>query len=185
MASLSWRSINYRCDKQRNSHEKGIRKISSGSRNVFRCRFCISSTKDITVTANVDAALDMTQTDNSALPKAVEMQYLPGQGLQSYQLMTKIWSNDVTKDVKMQLVSPAQLVQSLDASKIVPLTVSWGDEEIKADAATTFSAVKIFASDAITNGSLAKNLMFAQTTKGVLETGIYRGVVSIYLSQDI
>ncbi len=35
------------------------------------------------------------------------------------------------------------------------------------------------------NGSLAKNLMFAQTTKGVLETGIYRGVVSIYLSQDI
>lgn len=38
--------------------------------------------------------------------------------------MTKIWSNDVTKDVKMQLVSPAQLVQSLDASKIVPLTVT-------------------------------------------------------------
>ncbi|WP_100034936.1 CS1 type fimbrial major subunit [Escherichia coli] len=88
--------------------------------------------KDITVTANVDAALDMTQTDNTALPKAVEMQYLPGQGLQSYQLMTKI-----------------------------------------------------FASDALTNGSLAKNLMFAQITKGVLETGIYRGVVSIYLSQDI
>ena len=88
--------------------------------------------KDITVTANVDAALDMTQTDNTALPKAVEMQYLPGQGLQSYQLMTKIWSNDVTKDVKMQLVSPAQLVQSLDASKIVPLTVTWGGEEIKA-----------------------------------------------------
>lgn len=28
--------------------------------------------KDITVTANVDAALDMTQTDNTALPKAVE-----------------------------------------------------------------------------------------------------------------
>ncbi|EFV8701654.1 CS1 type fimbrial major subunit, partial [Shigella sonnei] len=46
-------------------------------------------------------------------------------------------------------------------------------------------ATKIFASDALTNGSLAKNLMFAQTTKGVLETGIYRGVVSIYLSQDI
>lgn len=82
--------------------------------------------KDITVTANVDAALDMTQTDNTALPKAVEMQYLPGQGLQSYQLMTKIWSNDVTKDVKMQLVSPAQLVQSTDASKIVPLTVTLG-----------------------------------------------------------
>ena len=78
-----------------------------------------------------------------------------------------------------------QLVQSLDASKIVPLTVTWGGEEIKADAATTFTATKIFASDALTNGSLAKNLMFAQTTKGVLETGIYRGVVSIYLSQDI
>ena len=71
--------------------------------------------KDITVTANVDAALDMTQTDNTALPKAVEMQYLPGQGLQSYQLMTKIWSNDVTKNVKMQLVSPVTAL-----SKIAP-----------------------------------------------------------------
>ncbi len=70
--------------------------------------------------------------------------------------MTKIWSNDVTKDVKMQLVSPAQLVQSLDASKIVPLTVTWGGEEIKADAATTFTATKIFASDALTNGSLGE-----------------------------
>lgn len=99
--------------------------------------------------------------------------------------MTKIWSNDVTKDIKMQLVSPAQLVHNLDGSKTVPLTVTWGGTEIKSDAATTFEATKIFASDALTNGSLAKNLMFAQTTKGVLETGIYRGVVSIYLSQDI
>lgn len=73
----------------------------------------------------------MTQTDNTALPKAVEMQYLPGQGLQSYQLMTKIWSNDVTKDVKMQLVSPAQLVQSTDASKIVPLTVTRAVKKLK------------------------------------------------------
>lgn len=100
MASLNWRFINYHCNKRRNSNEKGICKISSGRSDVFCCRLRISSTKDITVTANVDAALDMTQTDNTALPKAVEMQYLPGQGLQSYQLMTKIWSNDVTKDVK-------------------------------------------------------------------------------------
>lgn len=141
--------------------------------------------KDITVTASVDAALDMTQSDNSALPKAVEMQYLPGQGLQSYQLMTKIWSNDVTTDVKMQLVSPAQLVDNLDASKVVPLTVTWGGTAITADAATTLEATKIFASDAATNGSVAKNLMFAQTTKGTLATGNYSGVVSIYLSQDI
>ncbi len=101
MASLNWRSINYHCNKRRNSNEKGICKISSGRSDVFCCRLRIGSTKDITVTANVDAALDMTQTDNTALPKAVEMQYLPGQGLQSYQLMTKIWSNDVTKDVKI------------------------------------------------------------------------------------
>lgn len=85
----------------------------------------------------------------------------------------------------MQLVSPAQLVQSVDASKIVPLTVTWGGEVIAADAATTFTATEIFASDAVTNGSLAKPLMFSQTTKGILETGIYRGVVSIYLSQAI
>ncbi|MGC0194685.1 fimbrial protein, partial [Klebsiella pneumoniae] len=30
-----------------------------------------------------------------------------------------------------------------------------------------------------------KPLMFSQATKGVLETGIYRGVVSIYLSQAL
>ena len=141
--------------------------------------------KDITVTANVDAALDMTQTDNTALPKAVEMQYLPGQGLQSYQLMTKIWSKRRYQRCKNAVSFPGATGSKLDASKIVPLTVTWGGEEIKADAATTFTATKIFASDALTNGSLAKNLMFAQTTKGVLETGIYRGVVSIYLSQDI
>ena len=82
------------------------------------------------------------------------------------------------------MISYQELVRTFP-SKIVPLTVTWGGEEIKADAATTFTATKIFASDALTNGSLAKNLMFAQTTKGVLETGIYRGVVSIYLSQDI
>lgn len=185
MASLNWRSINYHCNKRRNSNEKVFAKSLLVAAMFSVAGSALAVQKDITVTANVDAALDMTQTDNTALPKAVEMQYLPGQGLQSYQLMTKIWSNDVTKDVKMQLVSPAQLVQSTDASKIVPLTVTWGGEEIKADAATTFTATKIFASDALTNGSLAKNLMFAQTTKGVLETGIYRGVVSIYLSQDI
>ncbi|MCF3439412.1 fimbrial protein, partial [Escherichia coli] len=108
-----------------------------------------------------------------------------GQVHESFQLMAKIWADNVTKDVNKHLVFPAQLIQSLDASKIVPLTVTMGDEEIKADPANTVTATKIFASDALTNGSLAKNLMFAQTTKGVLETGIYRGVVSIYLSQDI
>ena len=45
MASLNWRSINYHCNKRRNSNEKGICKISSGRSDVFCCRLRIGSTK--------------------------------------------------------------------------------------------------------------------------------------------
>jgi hypothetical protein len=40
--------------------------------------------KDITVNASVDSQLDMTQADNTPLPASIDMQYLPGRGLESY-----------------------------------------------------------------------------------------------------
>ncbi|EAN4330542.1 fimbrial protein [Salmonella enterica] len=139
--------------------------------------------KDITVTANVDAALDMTQVDNSALPKNVDMQYIPGTGLVPYQLQTKIWANDVTKDVMMQLTSDAVLVNSLGGTT-VPMTVSWGGEALSTTA-VTLAASELFPdpSTAPKTGSVAKTLQIAQTNQETLATGTYQGVVSIYLYQ--
>lgn len=140
--------------------------------------------KDITVTATVDAALDMTQVDNSALPKKVDMQYIPGTGLVPYQLQTKIWANDVTKDVMMQLTSDAVLVNSLGGDT-VPMTVSWGGEALSTTA-VTLAAKELFpnADTALKTGSVAKALQIAQTTQEPLTTGTYQGIVSIYLYQN-
>lgn len=150
----------------------------------------LAAQKDITVTANVDTSIDMTMSDNSALPKAVEMQYIPGTGLQTYSVgMTKIWSNatdSTSGDVHMRLVSPAQLVNTIGATaNPVALTIKWGENEIT----TTDNDLKtkdIFpnGSDALKTGSIAKELTIAQTDQAPLETGTYQGVVSIYLYQD-
>ncbi|WP_253377842.1 CS1 type fimbrial major subunit [unidentified bacterial endosymbiont] len=140
--------------------------------------------KDITVTANVDAALDMTQVDNSALPKSVDMQYIPGTGLIPYQLQTKIWANDATKDVMMQLTSDAVLVNSLGGDT-VPMTVSWGGEALSTTA-VTLKANELFPdpTTALKTGSMAKTLQIAQATQETLATGTYQGVVSLYLYQN-
>lgn len=136
--------------------------------------------KDITVNANVDAELDMTQADNTPLPASVDMQYLPGQGLQPYKLNTKIWSNDIAKDVQVRLVSAAQLANEA-GTKQVPLTVVLGDKTLST-ADTTYAAADLFPGT-LENGSQILPLTFSQTTKGVLETGKYSGVVSLLLLQ--
>ncbi|EML2681716.1 MULTISPECIES: CS1 type fimbrial major subunit [Klebsiella] len=139
--------------------------------------------KDITVTANVDAALDMTQVDNSALPKSVDMQYIPGTGLVPYQLQTKIWANDTAKDVMMQLTSDAVLVNSLGGAT-VPMSVSWGGAALSTTA-VTLKATELFPNPdtALQTGSIAKTLQIAQAKQEPLATGTYQGVVSIYLYQ--
>ncbi len=43
----------------------------------------------------------MTQADNTPLPASIDMQYLPGRGLESYRLNTKVWSNSATSNVKV------------------------------------------------------------------------------------
>ena len=109
--------------------------------------------KDITVNASVDSQLDMTQADNTPLPASIDMQYLPGRGLESYRLNTKVWSNSATSNVKVRLVSAAKLT-NMD-----------GDP------------------GSIENGSAVLPLTISQTTKGILKTGQYSGVVSLMLTQ--
>lgn len=139
--------------------------------------------KDITVTASVDAALDMTQSDGSSLPKNIDMQYFPGTGLAPYSLMTKIWSNDVSKDIKIKLVSDFSLINNI-GGEAVPMTVKWGNSELTTTD-TTLKATELFpnTADAIKTGSVAKQLQISQAVQEPLNTGTYQGVVSLYLYQ--
>ena len=85
--------------------------------------------KDITVNASVDSQLDMTQAGNTPLPASIDMQYLPGRGLESYRLNTKVWSNSATSNVKVRLVSAAKLT-NMDGDETVPMTVILGDNTL-------------------------------------------------------
>ncbi|KAF1371249.1 CS1 type fimbrial major subunit [Yokenella regensburgei] len=136
--------------------------------------------KDITVNASVDSQLDMTQADNTPLPASIDMQYLPGRGLDSYRVNTKVWSNSATSNVKVRLVSAAQL-SNADGDQTVPMTVKLGDKTLTTTDAE-FTGAELFPGS-IENGSAVLPLIISQTTKGILKTGQYSGVVSLMLTQ--
>lgn len=136
--------------------------------------------KDITVNASVDSQLDMTQADNTPLPASIDMQYLPSRGLESYRLNTKVWSNSATSNVKVRLVSAAKLT-NMDGDETVPMTVILGDKTLSTTDAE-FTGTELFPGS-IENGSAVLPLTISQTTKGILKTGQYSGVVSLMLTQ--
>lgn len=136
--------------------------------------------KDITVNTNVDSQLDMTQADNTPLPASIDMQYLPGRGLESYRLNTKVWSNSATSNVKVRLVSAAQLINA-DGDQTVPMTVKLGEKTLTTTDAE-FTGAELFPGS-VENGSSVLPLIISQTTKGILKTGQYSGVVSLMLTQ--
>ena len=123
--------------------------------------------KDITVNASVDSQLDMTQADNTPLPASIDMQYLPGRGLESYRLNTKVWSNSATSNVKVRLVSAAKLT-NMDGDETVPMTVILGDKTLSTTDAE-FTGTELFPGS-IENGSAVLPLTISQTTKGILKT---------------
>ncbi|MBC3377656.1 fimbrial protein [Serratia fonticola] len=136
--------------------------------------------KDITVNASVDANIDMTQPDNTALPSSINMQYLPGKGLTPFNLNTKVWSNDAKAGVNIRLVRAASLTD-VNGANAIPLTISLGGKTLGLtntllDAETLFPA-------GIENGSDVLPLRFAQTTQGVVATGTYSGIVSLVVTQ--
>lgn len=136
--------------------------------------------KDITVNASVDSQLDMTQADNTPLPASIEMQYLPGRGLESYRLNTKIWSNSATSNVKVRLVSAAKLANT-EGNQTVPMTIKLGDKTLTTTD-VEYTGAELFPGS-IENGSAVLPLNISQTTKGILQTGQYSGVVSLMLTQ--
>ncbi|MGL5385855.1 MAG: CS1 type fimbrial major subunit [Enterobacterales bacterium] len=136
--------------------------------------------KDITVNANVDATIDLTQADNSALPSSITMQYLPGKGLSPFNLNTKIWSNSPTAAVNIRLVKAATLTD-VNGSETIPLSVSLGGKALTT-ANQALTAADLFPAG-ITNGSDVLPLRFSQTTQGVIKTGSYTGIVSLVVAQ--
>lgn len=137
--------------------------------------------KDITVNATVDAQLDVTQADNTPLPNSIDMQYMPGRGLESYSINTKVWSNSDTNNVKVRIASEAKLSDA-DGMQNVPLTVKFGGKTLTT-ADTEFTVAELFPAGG-ESGSAVMPLIISQTTKGVLQTGQYSGVVSLLLTQS-
>lgn len=138
--------------------------------------------KDITVNANVDATVEMTQADGTALPSTINMQYLPGRGLSTYSLDTKIWSNSQTADIRVALVSAARLNETITGAT-VPLNVTLGaDLKPITTTATTLTYASLFPTGT-ENGSSVLPLKISQGTLGALATGTYSGVVSLLITQ--
>lgn len=139
--------------------------------------------KDITVTASVDAAIDMVQSDGTALPSTIAMDYLPGSGLAAKSLSVKFFTNDTAKNVDLALIASPQLGHLALPAKTVPLTVKYNGQALTTTA-TNLTAASLFPSGyTVATGSVAKQLEISQTTAGVLDSGNYSGVVSLLITQ--
>ena len=138
--------------------------------------------KDITVTANVDATLDMTTDTGEVLPSTMEMRYMPGVGLEPVTQMTKIYSNDAEKDVNINLAGSPQLMDTVGTNPNIPLTVKYGSLTLT-QAQQTMSATTLFPNGETTNGSIIQPLMISQTTQATVASGNYSGIVSVVLTQ--
>lgn len=138
--------------------------------------------KDITVTANVDATLDLTTETGAVLPSTLTMGYMPGTGLKPVTQQTKIFTNDVAKDIKISLAGAAQLQDTIGASAAIPLTVKFGDTTLTTTPAT-LTATTLFPTGDSVNGSIIQPLVISQATQAPVSSGNYSGIVSVILTQ--
>lgn len=139
---------------------------------------------DIVVTANVDTTLALMQADGTAIPKTLEMSYLPTTGLKDTIIRTRLYANDTTQNVLMRLGSKPQLTNTaISSAPVVPLTVTFMGTALDPSKDLT-----IKPSDLIwdKNGaSQAQDLKISQTTQGKLTVaGRYSGNVNLIITQD-
>lgn len=137
--------------------------------------------RDITVTANIDPTVDLTLADGTPLPTAINMQYLPGKGLAAYRENVKFWSNTADRALNVSLASTPQLTDE-NGSNPIPLSVS-----INGNTLSTTAISLAYAStfpNGISNGSSVLPLVISQKSVGVVsQAGIYKGIVSLVVSQ--
>lgn len=137
--------------------------------------------RDITVTADIDSTIDVTQADGTALPSSVAMQYLPGKGLSAYRQSIKFWSNTADRDLNIRLATSPSLTD-LNGANPIPLSVTVNGTALSTTA-STLTYASLFPAG-ITNGSSAVPLMISQTTPGVVTaSGRYSGIVSLVVTQ--
>jgi len=150
--------------------------------------------KDITVIAEVDPTLDLLQSDGSALPQTVHMNYVPGVGLQPVSIQTKIFTNDIAKNVSMRVAIDPVLAPMTTStpSTGVPLAVKYGGKTLSTTPVTFTTAELNFVSNGSTGtppvaspvgSSQGMPLQIEQKTRGELPRGNYQGVVSVVLTQ--
>jgi hypothetical protein len=108
--------------------------------------------QDITVTADIDSTIAITQADNSALPASITMQYLPGKGLEAYRNNIKLWSNTADRDLNVSLASSPSLTDQ-SGNNAIPLSVTLNGQKLSATT-TVFNYATTFPAG-ITNGSAA------------------------------
>ncbi|KPY12829.1 Adhesin major subunit pilin [Pseudomonas savastanoi pv. glycinea] len=138
---------------------------------------------DIVVTANVDTTLGFTQADGSAIPKTLDMQYVPATGLKDKIIQTRLYTNDTAKNLLMRLGSAPQLTNTTNSSApVVPLTVSFMGSALGADKDLTILASNLNFSEDGT--SAPEEFKISQTQKGPLTAaGIYSGNVNLIITQ--
>jgi len=150
--------------------------------------------KDITVVADIDPTLELLQPDGSALPQTVRLNYIPGVGLQSQSIQTKIFTNDVHKAVTMRLVNnPVMAPMSNPSATGIALAVKYNNQALNtASALTTITLQPADMFPTIPSGSTATPgssmsmplTIGPMTVSPTVAAGSYQGVVSLVLTQS-
>lgn len=141
-----------------------------------------ASENNITVQASVDPTVSLTLADGSALPSTVTMQYQAGVGLVAYKNNVKLWSNDATKNLQINLGAIPKLTDQ-NGENPIELAVSINGVTLST-AASTLTAASLFPGGTNTNGSSPLPLVISQKTFGpVTKAGNYSGLVNIVVTQ--
>lgn len=148
---------------------------------------------DITVWANVDPTLALVQADGSPLTDVVEMVYRAGAagtgstaGLVPVTELVRVYSNDVSKGIKVRLGAAASLAPTVatPGATPVPLTVSLNGTALT-PGGVDFDKDVLFTGSGQPGASISMPLTIAQTTPGpIANAGRYQGLVSIIMVQE-
>ncbi len=140
----------------------------------------------IVVWADVDPTLSLLKADGTSLDDSVELAYMAGSGLRSWNEQVRIYTNDPLKDVEVRLGQAVELLPSDvgTGATAIPMTVKLNNRELTTTI-TEFTAAELFPGSGPGNGaSIAMPLVVGQTTPGpITVAGRYEGLVSIALNQ--
>lgn len=136
----------------------------------------------IMVYTNVDLSLALLKADGSPMPDMMVMTHIPGDGLRTITERVRVFTNDESKDIEVNVLHDPLLVLRAGTGPSVPLTVSLNKTPLTV-APTDFLASEIF-DGAMPGASFIMDLDIAQATKAPLTVaGEYDGIVSIAMKQ--